>query len=157
MGAAKMASSRFAQEMPPAGGYAGIDWEAKVPRARLPGRRAFILMGTVMGLSWIGFAYERIQKFKVQLETQDARIALDPLYLADQHRLMMKQLRKNRDDEIELMKDRPDWKTGTWRGKPLYHNIPGRFILPPGQEYLAHCSKRHTRRRLDELYYHQIP
>lgn len=54
----------------------------------------------------------------------------------------LKQLRANRDEENELMKDVPNWKTGTLWGEPVYHNIANRFIMPSSEEFFAHCSYR---------------
>merc|ERR1711976_387600 len=153
MGVPKMATSRMKQEMPPSGGYGGIDWAAKGGRQRISGKGTFALMGLCVGVAWVGFAYERKMKVRAQLETMDARNALEPLYLAEQHRLMLRQLRQNRDDENELMKDRPDWETGKWKGKPLYHNIPGRFILPPSEEYFAHTHKMSAYERYYSWHY----
>ena len=64
------------------------------------------------------------------------------------------QMRQNRDDENELMKDRPDWETGMWKGKPLYHNVPGRFLVPPLEEYYAHARKWAIHDRVLEFHEH---
>ena len=52
----------------------------------------------------------------------------------------LKRLRANRDEENELMKDVPGWKTGTLYGQPVYHNVRDRFIEPSHKEFLAHIS-----------------
>ena len=65
---------------------------------------------------------------------------------------LLRQLRENRDSENELMKDRPDWVTGTWRGKPLYHNVSGRFVSVPNEEYYAHAKPgSRMRREMEKL------
>ena len=53
---------------------------------------------------------------------------------------MLRQLRINRDEETELMKDVVGWKTGTLFGEPVYHNLRDRFIYPSTEEYFAHIK-----------------
>nr|KAG5703693.1 hypothetical protein BaRGS_022982 [Batillaria attramentaria] len=52
----------------------------------------------------------------------------------------LKQLRENRDEENELMKNVEGWKTGTLWGEPAYYNVRDRFISPSTEEYFAHCK-----------------
>jgi len=72
------------------------------------------------------------------LEMNDGRLALAPLLLAEEQRLYMKQLRANRDEENELMKDVPGWVTGTLYGVPVYNNINERFPVVLPEAYYAH-------------------
>lgn len=50
----------------------------------------------------------------------------------------LKQLRDNREEENELMKNVPGWETGKWQGEPVYHNKAGRFPQVHPEEYYAH-------------------
>ena len=57
-------------------------------------------------------------------EAVDTRLALQPMLLAERDRGYVEQLKKNRDAENELMKDVPEWKTGTFYGTPVYKTAP---------------------------------
>ena len=46
-----------------------------------------------------------------------------------------------RDEEAELMKDVQGWKTGTLFGKPIYHNVQNKFILPDPDELVVHSDR----------------
>lgn len=53
----------------------------------------------------------------------------------------LKQVRKNRDEERELMKNDPDWEVGTYYGEPIYITRPeDEFREPTFQEFYAHAS-----------------
>lgn len=71
---------------------------------------------------------------------RDARIAIVPLVEAERMRMILKQVRENRDEENQLMKDVEGWKTGTLWGEPTYYNIRDRFVTPSTEEYFAHCK-----------------
>ncbi|ELU08255.1 hypothetical protein CAPTEDRAFT_168607 [Capitella teleta] len=145
-------AAKFRQEMPPPGGYGGVEWSQKLAKAKLSGYRTFGLMAAIGIPAWTYFGYQTTKYRDVRREMTDARIAMEPLYAAEQHRMYLKQLRKNRDDENELMKDRPDWETGKWEGKALYHNKAGRFIPAPLEEYYAHSDALSAQRRyLDHM------
>ena len=47
-----------------------------------------------------------------------------PLLLAERDRAYVKQVKKNRDAEEELMADVEGWETGTWFGQPVFHTVP---------------------------------
>lgn len=53
---------------------------------------------------------------------------------------MLKHIRRCRDEESEVMKNVPGWKTGTLWGEPVYHNVRGRFITPNLDEQLLHLD-----------------
>ena len=57
------------------------------------------------------------------LEDASAVAALEPMLLAERDRELLKQLRKNRAAEAELMKDVPGWEVGTWFGQPVYRTL----------------------------------
>ena len=44
--------------------------------------------------------------------------------MAERDREYLRQLRKNRDYEAELMKDVPGWEVGTWFGQKVYKTTP---------------------------------
>ncbi len=66
----------------------------------------------------------------------------------------MKQLRANRDEERELMKNVEGWEVGKWNGEPVYWNEASRFPLVHADEYYAHAPLRAANRRLTEKVYH---
>ncbi len=78
------------------------------------------------------------------LEDDEGRQSLEPLQQAESDRLLLWQLRKNRDAENELMKDVPGWVTGTWFGEPLYKTNPNleKWIQPTYPEVYPHVRKR---------------
>ena len=66
---------------------------------------------------------ERPKIFAKRTEEQSIRHALMPLVLAERDRAFLKQLRINRDAEIELMADVKDWEVGTWYGEPVFKTV----------------------------------
>ena len=59
-------------------------------------------------------------------------------------------LRKNRDEENELMKNVPGWETGKLNGEPVYHNLNGRFPVVHPEAYFAHTSRKDAEDRYFE-------
>lgn len=86
------------------------------------------------------YYYRREKRIAVEREDQENRIALTPFILAEQQRLYMKQLRRNREYEKELMKDVADWKVGHWFDYPIYHNPRGLWCDPYRADFYAHLS-----------------
>jgi NADH dehydrogenase (ubiquinone) 1 alpha subcomplex subunit 13 len=131
-------ASKFRQDMPPPGGYGRIEWAKKIPKKGLSGYSIFGIFFGITGVAWAGYVYECMLKKKWRIEMTDARIAISPLLLAEEHRMYLRQLRKNRDYENELMKDVPGWVTGTLYGEPVYNNINKRFPVVHPEAYWAH-------------------
>jgi len=65
-------------------------------------------------------------------------------------RRYLRQLRKNRDYESELMKDVPGWVTGTLYGQPVYNNVNDRFPFVHPEAYYAHTKHRDMYDRMFE-------
>ncbi|XP_046583893.1 NADH dehydrogenase [ubiquinone] 1 alpha subcomplex subunit 13-like [Haliotis rubra] len=146
--------SGHAQDMPPQGGYSNIEWAKKFPKSRFSGYTQFGMFIGFTAAAWIAFYFQRRRKEQLSLEMREARLAIVPLLLAEQQRLYLMQLRANRDEENELMKDVPNWKTGTLWGEPVYHNIANRFIMPSSEEFFAHCSYRQKYLAVNEKFKH---
>lgn len=54
----------------------------------------------------------------------------------------LKQVRKNREEETELMKDVDGWVVGTWYGERPYRLKPADALLPPNHhEFFAHVDR----------------
>jgi len=134
----KMAPKGYKQEMPPAGGYAAIDWAKRPGPKKWGGIATFGIFGAFTASMWVAWFFVRRQQKKEDLEMRDARIAILPLLVAEQQRAMLKQFRANRDEENELMKNVEGWKTGTLWGEPVYHNVRNRWLWPATEEYYAH-------------------
>ncbi|XP_041367915.1 NADH dehydrogenase [ubiquinone] 1 alpha subcomplex subunit 13-like [Gigantopelta aegis] len=135
-----MASQGFRQEMPRSGGYQNVDWAKKIPVRKWSGYSQFGAFIAFTSVAWVAYWYDKKRMKTEELEMRDARIAIIPLLQAERDRLFLIQQRKNRDEENELMKDVPGWKTGTLWGKPVYHNIRDRYITPATEEFFAHSS-----------------
>ena len=78
------------------------------------------------------------------IEDDEGRQALEPLLQAESDRLLLWQMRRNRDEENELMKDVPGWVTGTWFGEPIFKTNPNldKWIQPTYFEAYAHTRLR---------------
>lgn len=78
------------------------------------------------------------------MEDDEGRIALEPLVEAESDRLLLWQMRRNREEENELMKDVPGWVTGTWFGEPLFKTNANldKWIQPTIYEIYAHTRSR---------------
>ena len=53
-------------------------------------------------------------------------------------------MRRNREEENNLMKNVPGWETGTWFGEPVYKTNKNldKWIQPNRYEILAHVKPR---------------
>lgn len=79
------------------------------------------------------------QILRDQIEMRSAKMAIYPMLLAERDRAYLKQLRKNRDAEAELMKDVPGWEVGTYYGEKVYKLLPPDTLVEPiFHEYYAH-------------------
>ena len=58
------------------------------------------------------------------IEDYSARRAIEPLLLAERDREFLRQVRKNRDKEADLMKDVAGWEVGTYFGTPVFRTLP---------------------------------
>lgn len=78
------------------------------------------------------------------MEDDEGRQSLEPLLIAESDRLLLWQMRRNRDEENQLMKDVPGWVTGTWFGEPVYKSNPNfdEWIQPTFIETYAHVRHR---------------
>lgn len=83
------------------------------------------------------------------LEKKGASLAIYPMLLAEKDREYLKQLRRNRDEERELMKNVEGWKVGTWYGEPIYRlqKEDDPMFRPLFAEYYVHASFEDFKRR----------
>jgi NADH dehydrogenase (ubiquinone) 1 alpha subcomplex subunit 13 len=65
------------------------------------------------------------------VENRSGKLATLPLLMAERDREYLKQLRRNRDEEADLMKNVPGWVVGTWYGEPIFKTKPNDAFLDP--------------------------
>ncbi|XP_052101337.1 NADH dehydrogenase [ubiquinone] 1 alpha subcomplex subunit 13-like [Mytilus californianus] len=131
----------YTQDMPPPGGYRPIQYEKIMPKQG----NAFIKLAGLVGFTTFGIIsyYKTRRTWRLRrIEQNDARFAVEPLIMAERQRSTMKYWRKLRDEENELMKNVPHWKTGTLYGEPVYYSPRGRFVEPNFTEYYAHTNSK---------------
>ncbi|XP_077510805.1 NADH dehydrogenase (ubiquinone) B16.6 subunit [Amblyomma americanum] len=138
-----MSSSGFKQEMPPEGGYAPFNIKRIPARTLFSGYKLFGLYFGFTGIAWYLLKTQIVRRKVIQLEAQDGHNALEPLLLAENDRVYLKQLKKNREEERELMKNVPGWVVGTYFGEPIYHTMgPNVHMDPVAEEYFAHTDPK---------------
>jgi NADH dehydrogenase (ubiquinone) 1 alpha subcomplex subunit 13 len=54
------------------------------------------------------------------MEMDESRSCIEPVLLAEQDRIVLRQYRANRDEETKLMNDVPGWQVGTWFGEKVF-------------------------------------
>ena len=86
------------------------------------------LFAAMVGYHALGYAYyqkyTRPEQHKMLIEHNGFRLALAPLLMAERDRAYIKEVKKIRDAEIELMADVEDWEVGTWWGQKVYKTVP---------------------------------
>jgi hypothetical protein len=134
----------YRQELPPSGGYAPIPW------SRAPGRRIplwpFVSLWAASNV--FGYFYHIAEKrqywqkgniidfeslinkengsnshlilFILEMDIDESRSCIEPVILAEQDRIVLRQYRANRDEEAKLMSDVPGWEVGTWFGDKVF-------------------------------------
>ncbi|XP_074544462.1 NADH dehydrogenase [ubiquinone] 1 alpha subcomplex subunit 13 [Halichoeres trimaculatus] len=123
-----MAGSKVKQDMPPPGGYASFDYKRNLPKRGLSGYSMFgIGIGLMMFGYWRLFKWNR-ERRRLQIEELEARIALMPLFQAEQDRRTLRMMRENLEEEAVLMKDVPGWKVG----ESVFHTE--RWATPMAEE-----------------------
>lgn len=110
-----------------------------------------VLAGYV-GMTGVSFYlyYQNLKKVTFNdLEQKGASLAIYPMLLAEKDREYLKQLRRNRDEERELMKNVEGWKVGTLYGEPIYHltKEDDPLYRPMFTEYYVHASYNDIKRR----------
>lgn len=54
------------------------------------------------------------------MEMDESRSCIEPVILAEQDRMVLRQYRANVDEETKLMSDVPGWEVGTWFGEKVF-------------------------------------
>lgn len=129
------------QDLPPKGGYGPIQTDRVKLRTIFGAKSTFaIFFGTtVVGFYTYYLNYKAVKRN--QIEMRSARLAIWPALIAERDRAVLKQMRRNRDEEAELMKNVEGWEVGTYYGEPIYfldeHN---QFRDPLFIEHFAHAD-----------------
>ncbi|XP_075979395.1 NADH dehydrogenase (ubiquinone) B16.6 subunit [Anticarsia gemmatalis] len=129
------------QDLPPPGGYRPI------PYKRIPAKTFF--SGYTMFAGYLGITAGALYLYNLnykqivrdQIETRSAKMAIFPMLLAERDREFLKQLRRNRDAEAELMCNVPGWEVGTYYGEKVYKLLPEDTLVEPiFHEYYVHTE-----------------
>lgn len=117
--------------------------------SRIPARRIWhwwSIIPAYVGATALGYYLWVLTEKEIsaqRLENSSATIAIMPLVIAEKDRSLLKNLRKMREEETELMKNVEGWETGTLYGEKIYNTLPeNEFKLPYVQEYYAHAPKK---------------
>lgn len=136
------------QDLPPEGGYAGINIKRVPLKPIFSGKLLFAGYLAVSGGAM--YMYYLTDK-KIQRETiemRSCRNVMLPIVLAERDREYLKQIRRNRDEEAKLMAKVPGWKVGTWFGEPVYNTVkPDEWIDPMYNEFYAHTDRKYWKER----------
>ncbi|KOB74126.1 Cell death-regulatory protein GRIM19 [Operophtera brumata] len=120
------------QDLPPQGGYKPI------PFKRIPAKTFFSGM-TVGAIYLYNLNYKAIKRDEIEMRS--AKMAIYPMLLAERDREFLKQIRRNRDAETELMRDVPGWEVGTYYGERVYKLVPAdKLVEPIFHEFNAHTD-----------------
>lgn len=131
------------QALPPKGGYPPINFTRTI-RPNI--FKSWQLIGGYIVTTTVGitlfFLGDR-QLYKEEIELRSSTFAIYPLLMAERDREYLKQIRRNRDEEADLMKNVKGWKVGTWYGEPIFHlRKETDWIDPCLEEYYAHCQRK---------------
>ncbi|XP_065060288.1 NADH dehydrogenase [ubiquinone] 1 alpha subcomplex subunit 13-like [Rhopilema esculentum] len=116
------------QEMPPRGGYPGIEFARNLPKRGVSGLAMFVGCGLVMSYGFYRVIMTNRKLRQLEIERLEGRIALLPLLQAEQDRSILKQLKENYEEEALIMKDVSGWKVG----ESVYHT--NRWVPPTTAE-----------------------
>lgn len=138
------------QDMPPPGGYKPIYFKRVPAQNLLKGWQWFAGCLSLSAGSYYLYSLNRAQNEKRDIEMRSAKNVISVLLIAERDREFLKQLRRNRDEEAELMKNVEGWEVGTWYGQPIYHTAkPGKWLDPQMIEFYAHCDPKYFFDRAD--------
>ncbi|XP_076341585.1 NADH dehydrogenase (ubiquinone) B16.6 subunit [Tachypleus tridentatus] len=138
-----MAGLNYKQDMPPKGGYSPIIFERIPVKTYFNGYAMFAGFTALTSFSMYMYCQNFKKRRLLKIERQDVMNALEPVLLAERDRAYLKQLRRNVEEEHELMKNVPGWKVGTYYGEPVFKTVPkDKLVDPILEEYYAHASRK---------------
>ncbi|XP_011308896.1 NADH dehydrogenase [ubiquinone] 1 alpha subcomplex subunit 13 [Fopius arisanus] len=127
------------QDMPPKGGYSPMQTaRVNIRRIISPNIATALTVASIsFGCAGFFWGYKDIRRERIEMHS--ARNVVYCMLMAERDRAFLKQMRANREEERELMKDYPGWVVGTYFGEPIYENMdPTEFITPTFHEYAIH-------------------
>ncbi|KAF5278650.1 hypothetical protein FQA39_LY00692 [Lamprigera yunnana] len=149
---ASAAQSCPIQDLPPEGGYKPINFQRNPARTVISAPGMILGYFGITGISCFLFYLNNKRIHRLDLERRSAEFAIKPLLMAERDREYLKQLRRNRDAERELMKNVEGWKVGTYYGEPIYKTLPDDSLIEPRiGEYYVHGSFKDFKRRINVL------
>lgn len=121
----------YRQDLPPPGGYRAFEWN-KVPlRPTWRHYTYYMAWAFATGIGYAGYKLERRLEGILALEEQDAKLASEPLLVAERDRFLLRQCRINRAEEERVMKDVPGWQVGKYFDEPIFYTTPPDMWIEP--------------------------
>ncbi|XP_012527929.1 NADH dehydrogenase [ubiquinone] 1 alpha subcomplex subunit 13 [Monomorium pharaonis] len=139
---------RRMQDLPPKGGYNPIQTDRIKLRKVLGAKStiAIFLTTTIAGFYGYYLSFRLVRQNEIEMRS--ARLAIFPALLAERDRAILKQMRRNRDAEAELMKNVDRWEVGTYYGEPIFFlDNENQIREPMFWEHFAHSNPNVVRER----------
>jgi len=133
-----------AQDLPPQGGYKPIYFKRVPTQTWLKGWQwiAGYLAISTAALSVYYITYKEITMDEIEMRS--SKNVIEVVVQAERDREYLKQVRRNRDEEAQLMANVEGWKVGTWYGEPIYKTVPkDKWVDVQATEFYAHCDEKH--------------
>merc|ERR1711997_190414 len=125
----KMATARpYKQDLPPKGGYEKIQFKRIPVKPLGSGKQLLMAYAVFQTAAFYRYAQYRKEVRHSRVENRGMQLALQPMLMAERDRAYMKELKRRRDAEIELMEDVPGWECGTYYGIPVYKTVPDEML-----------------------------
>jgi len=139
--------TKFRQDMPPQEGYAKIYTQRTYPRIGSKiGKRVGLGFGGLFLVGYFLHLAGRASHMRWLVENNDVRMVTTAFHNAERDRIWLNFLRDLRNQERDLMKDVPGWRTGTFYGEPIFFTLPpNAWWDPSGPETMAHTSHYNQR------------
>uniref|UniRef100_A0A8D8WI04 NADH dehydrogenase [ubiquinone] 1 alpha subcomplex subunit 13 n=1 Tax=Cacopsylla melanoneura TaxID=428564 RepID=A0A8D8WI04_9HEMI len=146
-------SATIKQDLPPEGGYRKLDFK-RVPAKQI--WRWWSIIPAYIASTSIAYYLWRTTRAEIwarDLENQTATLAIMPIVIAEKDRALLKNLRRIRDEETELMKNVEGWETGTLFGEKIYKTqSDDEFRLPCLNEYYVQSKPEELSKM--SMFYH---
>ncbi|XP_014281791.1 NADH dehydrogenase [ubiquinone] 1 alpha subcomplex subunit 13 [Halyomorpha halys] len=139
-----MATAARKQDMPPPGGFKPLKY-ARIPAKTYFSAPAFIAANIAVSAGALYLYFINHKRHERDLiEMKSSILAITPLLVAERDREFLKQCRRNRDAEEQLMGNVEGWEVGKWKGEPIYKTVPeDTFIRPNAMEYFVHTKEKY--------------
>ncbi|XP_020282715.1 NADH dehydrogenase [ubiquinone] 1 alpha subcomplex subunit 13 [Pseudomyrmex gracilis] len=136
------------QDLPPKGGYGPIQTDRVKLRSILGAKSSIALFIAASSYGLFAYYLTFLRNRRNQIEMRSARFAIWPALIAERDRAVLKQMRRNRDEEAELMKNVKGWEVGTYYGEPIYYlDDKDQYREPLFLEHFAHGDPAIVNRR----------